>query len=100
MQLEGDGANSSHVRGNIFASGAVAAGCRLHQHAVFVENAHREAVELKLAAVGKMICAFQAILYPLVEGEKALFVKHVIQRQHRHFMADLAKGGEWRRPTL
>ncbi|VTN81339.1 Uncharacterised protein [Klebsiella pneumoniae] len=98
MQLEGDGANSSHVRGNIFAGGAVAAGCRLHQHAVFIENAHREAVELKLAAVGKTICAFQAILYPLVEGEKALFVKHVIQRQHRHFMADLAKGGEWRRP--
>ena len=92
MQLEGDSANGSHIGGNILAGGTVAAGRGLHQYAVFVENTHREAVELKLAAVGEIVSAFQAILYPLVEGEKALFIKHVVQRQHRHFMADLAEG--------
>ena len=98
MQPERDGADGSHVRGNILAGGAVAAGRRLHQHAVFVENAHRETVELQLAAVDERVSAFQAIQHPLVEGQKALFVKHVVQRQHRHFMADLAEGGQWRRP--
>jgi pantothenate kinase type III len=98
-QLQRDGANGTHVGGNIFAGGAIATGRRLHQHAVFIENADRQAVQLQLAAVGQVIAAFQAILYALVEREEALFIKDVIQRQHRHFMADLAESASGAAPT-
>ena len=47
-QLLRDARNGAHIMGDVFASGAVAAGCRAHEDAVAVEQVHREAVNLQL----------------------------------------------------
>ena len=92
MQLQRNGADSTHVGGNILTGGAVAARRRADQHAIFIKNAHRQAIKLQLTAPGQLIAAVQAVLNALVERQEALFVKNVIQRQHRHFVANLTKG--------
>ena len=47
-QLLGDARNGTHVVGDVFAGGAVAAGCRTYEGAVAVEQVHRQAVNLQL----------------------------------------------------
>ena len=91
LQLQRDRADGTHVGRNVFTRRAVATRRGTHQHAVFVEKTDRQAIKLQLAAPGESVAAFQTVLHALVKREEALFIKDVIQRQHRYFMAYLAE---------
>ncbi|CCJ99029.1 hypothetical protein BN130_1652 [Cronobacter malonaticus 507] len=95
-KLQRNGANGAHVKRDIFAGSAVAASGGAYQQPIFIQQADRQAVEFQFAAVHQRIGAFQAILYPLVERQETRLVKHVIQREHRHFMPHLAELGQRR----
>jgi hypothetical protein len=69
-QLQRDRADGTHVGGNIFAGGAIATGRRLHQHAVFIENTDRQAVQLQLAAVGEVSLLFRRSCTRLLNARK------------------------------
>ena len=94
LQLQRDRADGTHVGGDVFARRTVATRCGTHQHAVFVEKTDRQAIQLELAAPGEGVAAFQTILHALVKREEALFIKYVIQRQHRHLRAHLAESAQ------
>ena len=91
MQLQRDRAYGTHVGGDVFPGSAITARCGTDQHAVFVEDADGQAIQLQLTAPGQGVAAFESILHTLIKGEKALFIEDVIQREHRHFMTYLAE---------
>ena len=95
-KLQRNGANGAHVERDVFAGGAVAASGGADQQTIFIQQADRQAIKFQLAAVHQRIGAFQAILHALVECEETRLVKHVVQRQHRHFMSHLAELGQRR----
>ncbi len=96
MQLKRDGADGTHIGGNVFAGRTVTAGGGAGHHPVFVQNADGQAIQFQLAAPAQGIGLLQTVLDAFVEGEEAPFIKDVIQRQHGHFMAHLAEKGQWR----
>ncbi|VVM88988.1 hypothetical protein PS624_02710 [Pseudomonas fluorescens] len=51
VQLQRNVAHGAHVDADVFAGGAVAARGAAHQHAVLIEQADRQAIEFRLAAV-------------------------------------------------
>ena len=73
--------------GDVFAGGAVAAGCRAHEGAVAVEQVHRQAVDLQLGqplrcAAGEVQGALFGLGQPgtqLFEGEDVLEGVHALQ---------------------
>ncbi|MNV07860.1 hypothetical protein D3C71_983120 [compost metagenome] len=93
-QLKWYCADGPHVGGDVFTGCAIAARGGAHQHAIFIQDTHRQTVELQLTAPCQRFSAFQSVLHALVEGKETLFVKDVIQRQHRHFMTHLAERGQ------
>ena len=86
-QLLRDARNGAHVVGDVFAGGAVAAGCRAHEGAVAVEQVHRQAVDLQLGqplrcAAGEVQGALFGLGQPgtqLFEGEDVLEGVHALQ---------------------
>ena len=92
MQFQRNRANSTDVRGDVFAGGAITTGRRTDQNAILIQNADGKAIKLQLTAPGDFFVTFQTIQYAFVESEKTLFIKNVVQRQHRYFMTDLAEG--------
>ena len=86
-QLLRDARNGAHVVGDVFAGGAVAAGCRAHEGAVAVEQVHRQAVDLQLGqplrcAAGEVPGALFGLGQPgaqLFEGEDVLEGVHALQ---------------------
>ena len=86
-QLLRDARNGAHVVGDVFAGGAVAAGCRAHEGAVAVEQVHRQAVDLQLGqplrcATGEVPGALFGLAQPgaqLFEGEDVLEGVHALQ---------------------
>ena len=86
-QLLRDARNGAHVVGDVFAGGAVAAGCRAHEGAVAVEQIHREAVNFQLSqplrcATGEVADALLGLGQPgaqLLEGEDILEGVHALQ---------------------
>lgn len=91
MQLERDRADGTHIGGDVFARRTVTTRRGTHQHAVFIKNADRQTVQLQLAAPAQRITAFQTILDALVKRQETLFIKDVIQGQHRDFVAYLTE---------
>ena len=86
-QLLRDARNGAHVVGDVFAGGAVAAGCRAHEGAVAVEQVHRQAVDLQLGqplrcATGEVPGALFGLGQPgaqLFKGEDVLEGVHALQ---------------------
>ena len=82
-----DARDGAHVVGDVFASGAVAAGCRAYEGAVAVEQVHRQAVNLQLGqplrcATGEVPGALLGLGQPgsqLLEGEDVLEGVHALQ---------------------
>ena len=86
-QLLRDARNGAHVVGDVFAGGAVAAGCRTYEGAVAVEQVHRQAVDFQLGqplrcATGEVADALLGLGQPgaqLLEGEDVLEGVHALQ---------------------
>ena len=99
VQLERDVAHGAHVDADVFAGGAVAARGAAHQHAVLIEQADRQAIELGFAAVfhrragaeqiaGRQVQAFG---HPTVELAHVGFFEGVAEAEHRHFVTHLGE---------
>ena len=86
-QLLRDARDGAHIVGDVFAGGAVAAGCRAHEGAVAVEQVHGEAVNLQLGqplrcGAGEGSDALFGLGQPgaeLFEGENILEGVHALQ---------------------
>ena len=91
------------ILGDVLAGLAVAARGGLHQAAVFVAQADRQAVELEFTEVvgffgwAQEARAAQRIGHAAVEGFHVLGLEGIAQRQHGHGVADAAKGRDRRR---
>ena len=94
-------ANGTHVGGDVFSGAAIAPGSATHQQAVFVQQADRQPVQLRFAAVFDLCAAtkqvagwqVQPLAHPPIKVVHILLGKGITQAQHRHFMLDLAKAG-------
>ncbi len=89
-------AHRAEVRRDVLAAGTVAAGRTLHQQAVLVAQADRDAVVLQLGAVAQLR-ARQAFLgepfaHATIECQHLVVVESVVQRQHRQRMAHRGEG--------
>ena len=91
MQFQRNRADRAYVGGNVLTGRPIATGCGTYQHAVFIEDTDSQAIKFQLATVDERIGTFQPILNAFIEGKKALLIEDVIKRQHRDFMAYLAK---------
>ena len=86
-QLLRDARNGAHIVGDVFAGGAVTAGCRAHKGAVAVEQVHRQAVNFQLGqplrcAAGEVLDVLFGLGQPgaqLLEGEDVLEGVHALQ---------------------
>ena len=88
LELQRDGADRPHVRGDVLAARAVAAGGAAHQPSVLVGERDAEAVDLELGDVGHRPCGVEAAPHALVERAQLLFVVGVVERQHRQQVLD------------
>ena len=88
--------NGADIGGDVLAGDPVAAGRGPREHAVFIEQADREPVELGFGGVIHRI-DFQSFPHPAVEVGQFLVAESITQREHAHLVAHLAKGLERRR---
>ncbi|MNL46758.1 hypothetical protein D3C87_1694990 [compost metagenome] len=99
MQLERDITHGTHVDADVFAGGAIAARGTAHQHAVLIQQADRQAIELRLAAVLHRRATTEQIAnrkiqtfgHSPVELAHVGFFEGVAEAEHRHFMAHLGE---------
>ncbi|MNZ68420.1 hypothetical protein D3C78_866860 [compost metagenome] len=104
LQLERNIAHRAHVDTDVFARGAVTARGAAYQHAILVQQADRQAIELGFAAVLNLDTAakqitgrqVQAFGHPTVKLAHVGFFEGVAQAEHRHFMTHLGKGRQRR----
>lgn len=88
-----------HIHADVFAGGAVAPGGAAHQFAVQIQQADRQAIQLRLAAVfhrstaAKQVAGRQveAFGHPAIELEHGGFIEGVAQAEHRNLMLDLGE---------
>lgn len=75
--------------GDLLTGGPIAASGGQHQLAIHVEQAHRQTVQLGLAAEGEANLALEAIAHALLERLQLLVAEHVVQAQHGDLVAHL-----------
>ncbi len=87
------------VGGDVLAFAAVAARRAGHQHAVFVAQRHRQAVDLRLGAEGDLFVLRQPqeAADAADEIDDVFFGERIVERQHRHRVADFGKARRRRR---
>ncbi len=93
-QCERNGLDGTHVLGDLLTGGAIAPGGRLHQLTIYIEQAHRQTVELGLAAEGETHVTLEAIAHPLFERLQLFAAKDVVQTEHGDLVAHLFEGGQ------
>ncbi|CAM5345005.1 hypothetical protein RLIN73S_04400 [Rhodanobacter lindaniclasticus] len=98
-QLQRDRAHGAQVRGDVLAGLAIAAGGALHEHAVFVAQADRQAVQLGFHRKHR-IAPIQGLLDAPLELDHfpeaftiglAVLLECIAQRQHRDRVAHLGE---------
>jgi hypothetical protein len=92
----------SQIGGDVLAGAAVAARGALNQHAVFIADVGRQAVDLGFGDEGDRVCMrqFQEALDAGHEVGDVAFVEGVVQRQHRHAVAHFGELAGGRRAHL
>ena len=85
-----------HIGGDVLAFGAVATRRAGDERAVFVAQRHRQAVDFRLGGEGNLLVLWQAqkAADAADEIDDVFFGKGIVERQHRHRVADF---GETRR---
>ncbi|MNI17184.1 hypothetical protein D3C73_705460 [compost metagenome] len=99
VQLERNVAYGAHVDADVFAGGAIAAGRAAHQHAILIQQADGQAIELGLTAIFNGCAAteqvarrqVQAFGHPAVELTHVGFFEGVAEAEHRHFVTHLGE---------
>ena len=99
LQTQRDIGDGFYVLSDVFARLAVTTSRAAHQHAVLIQQAHRQTVELGFDHIsGFRAC--QTVAYPFVEHQHFGMIKHAVlvlrrkgigKRQHRHFVAHALK---------
>ncbi len=82
-QAQRDRRDRADVLRHVLAAVAVAARGRLHQQAVLVTQADREAIELRLRGIGDLALDPRALAHAPVELGQVLLREGVVQREHR-----------------
>ncbi len=93
MQAHRDHAHGTDVGADVFAGVTVAARGGLHEAAVLVAQADRQAVEFEFGVVGDF-ALLEALAHAAVEVVDVLVGEAVVQRQHRHRVRHLAELGD------
>eukprot|EP00659_Diplonema_papillatum_P013251 gene13250-biopygen13298 len=99
VQFQRNVAHGTHVDADVFASGAIATGGATHQLTVLIQQADRQAIELRLTAVlhrcatAKQVAhgQVQAFSDPAIEFQHGAFIKGVAEAEHRDFVAYLSE---------
>ena len=96
LQFQRNIAHGAHVDADVFTGGAIATGSTAHQLAVLVQEADRQTVQLRFAAVldtAKKVARRQVDTFgdPAIKLEQGGFIKSIAQAEHRYFMLDLGE---------
>ncbi len=103
-KLQRNIANGAYIGGDIFTGGAVPPGGTAHQHAIFVQQTDRQAIQLGLTAIFHLSAAakqvanwqVQSLAHTPIKVEHVLLSEGIAETQHRHFVLYLAKPGRRR----
>jgi hypothetical protein len=93
LQAQGHGGDGAHIDADVLARGAVAAGGAAHQRAILVEQAYRQAIELRLRRVLHLL-DLQPLAHAAVKVGQLLVAEGIVQGQHGQFMLHGAEGLE------
>ena len=88
-QCQRNGANGSHILGDVFTTTAVTAGGTTHQLTMLIKQAHRQAIKLGLTAPGRAMA--QGFFHPFGKGLEVVVGHGIAQRQHRYLVLHLRK---------
>ena len=102
VQLQRNIAHGAHVDANVFARGAIAPGGAAHQQTILIQQADRQAIELRLAAVfhrraaTKQIAGrhVEAFVDAAIELAHVGFFESVAEAEHRNFVTHLSERGQ------
>ena len=106
LQMPGDDGDRAQIGGDILAGAAVTTGRALHEHAILVAQADRQAVELRLdrehqiASIQPFLDPTHEITHFLVGINARLWLRiaeGIAQRQHRHRVLHRGKSAGWGR---
>ncbi len=91
LQAQGYRGDGADIAADVLAGSAIATGGAAHQHAVFVEQADRQTIELRLGGVFHLLY-LQAFADPAIEIGQLFVIKGIVQGQHGQRMLHRAKG--------
>ena len=99
VQFQRNITHGAHVDADVFAGGAIAARGATHQFTVLIQQADRQAIELRLAAVFHRRAAakqvthrqVQALSDPAIEFKHGAFIEGVAEAEHRDFVTHLSE---------
>ena len=91
--------DGAQVGGHVLAGGAVTAGRALHEHAVLVAQADRQAIQLGFGRKHQVV-AIQPLADAADEIAHLVIAEGIAQRQHRHRMDDRREAPGRRRTHL
>ena len=91
QQSDGDAADGAQVLSNLLAHLAISSSSSLHQYAILIGQAHRQAVDLQLAHKVE-VSVIEKIFGPPVPRLEALQLKGIGQAEHRLPVLNLGEG--------